>query len=421
MSKTLTDAAVRKGKAAKDRREIADAACPGLYLVIQPSGAKSWALRYRRPEGRTAKLVLGSVYSKLPGAKEPDTEPVIGGHLTLRAAHRLVTALRHDIAMGRDPGVAHMAEREARRVAAVEGASNTFGAAAKDFIEQYASKKTRKWREQARLLGLRPEDLTPIPKGLAERWGARPIAGIDGHDIHGLVDETRRSGAPGLERRAEGPTESRARAMLSCLSRMFRWLVQHRRVAQNPCAGVHRPDPPQARDRVLSNAEVIKFWAAAEAERVEVSALLKLLLLTGCRRNEVAGMQRAELSDDGAVWSIPGSRTKNRKPHAVPLPPLAREILAGVAGAGGLVFTTTGKSPVDIGSKTKHRLDAAMAIPPWRIHDLRRTAATGMAELGIAPHIAPEKKAALERWADHIAGLVSGRAAKVVPIRGSAS
>jgi integrase len=152
-------------------------------------------------------------------------------------------------------------------------------------------------------------------------------------------------------------------------------------------------------------------------------------------------MQRAELSDDGTIWNIPGSRTKNRKPHTVPLPPLARQILASVVGEGGFVFTTTGDSPVSIGSKIKGRLDEAMAIPPWRLHDLRRTAATGMAEIGIPPHIveaalnhvsgaragvagtynraayAPEKKAALERWADHIAGLVSGRAAKVVPIR----
>ena len=387
MAKVLTAAAVAKLKPAATRREIPDGGCPGLHLVVQPSGAKSWALRYRRPNKQTAKLVLGSVYDKED--KEPETDPVIGGHLTLAAAHRLVTALRHQIAQGRDPGAAHMAERERRRVAAVEGAANTFGAAARDFVEKYASKKVRRWKEQARLLGVRPEDLTLIPKGLADRWDGRLVAEIDGHDIYALIEETRRSGAPGLERRSDGPTEARARAMLSCLSRMFAWLAQHRRVNQNPCAGVHRPDAPKARDRVLSEAEIVKFWKAADAEHKhghkEFSAILKILLLTGCRLNEVAGMLRDELNDDGATWNIPGARTKNGRPHVVPLAPLAREIIDAAAGEGPLCFTINGKAPVSGWSKLKGRLDRGMAIPHWRLHDLRRTAATGMAEIGI-PH-----------------------------------
>jgi integrase len=125
------------------------------------------------------------------------------------------------------------------------------------------------------------------------------------------------------------------------------------------------------------------------------------------------------------------------------LAPLAQQILAGVAGKGELVFTTTGKTPVSGWSKLKKRLDAAMGtVPPWRLHDVRRSCATGMAELGIPPHIveaalnhvsgakagvagtynraayAPEKKAALERWAAHVSGLVAGKPASVVPIRG---
>jgi integrase len=432
MAKPLTAVAVKNHLLGKERREIPDGGCKGLHLVVQPSGAKSWALRYRRPDKRPAKLTLGTVF-EIEGKKpEPENEPVIGGHLTLAAAHRLVAALRHQIAQGRDPGAAHKAEKERRRAAAVEGAANTFGAAARDFVEQYASKEVRRWKEQARLLGLRPEDLTLIPKGLADRWGERPIAEIDGHDIYALIDETRRCGAPGLERRSEGPTEARARAMLSCLSRMFKWLAKRGRVSHNPCAAVHRPEAPKARDRVLTDAEIVGFWSATGAEREEVSALLRLLLLTGCRLNEVARMTRAELSDDGATWNIPGARTKNGRPHVVPLPPLAREIIASVPGRGEAVFATNSWSRI------KHRLDAFMAIPPWRLHDLRRTAATGMAELGVAPHVveaalnhvsgakagvagtynraayAAEKKAALERWADHVTGLTSGRPANVV-------
>jgi integrase len=442
MSKPLTAAAVAKLRPAKDRLEIPDAGCPGLYLVIQPSGAKGWALRYRRPDGRPAKLVLGSVFAKAADTKEPDTVPAIGGHLTLAAAHRLVTALRHEIAQGRDPGAAHIKGKHNRRIAAAEASANTFAAAARDFIEGHARKKVRRWHELARFLGLKPDTLELIPKGLADRWAERPVVEIDGHDIHGVVDEARRLGVPGLERRTDGPSEARARKLFTVLSKLFGWLIQHRRVTANPCVGVHRPEVPKARDRVLSNAEIARFWKAAEAEAS--APVLKMLLLTGCRLNEVVGMRRIEIADDGLQWLIPGDRTKNHRAHVVPLPPLARDLLASAKRIEGCpyVFSITGNTPMGGWTKIKNRLDAAMKPDtPWILHDLRRTAATGMAELGIAPHIveavlnhvsgakasvagvynraayAPEKKAALERWAAHIEGLVSGQAATVTPLR----
>ena len=375
-----------------------------------------------------------------PGGRE---QPVLDLPLTLASARRLAAEIHRQRAMGRDVVADYDASRRRQKSEHESRAKSTYASAAKDFIEQYASKKTRRWRETARLLGLAYPptggEPTRIKGGLCERWNDKPIAEIDGHDIHSLIDETRRSGAPGLERRSDGPTEARARVMLSCLSKMFSWLVQHRRVSQNPCKDVHRPEASAARDRVLTDAEIVKFWRATDAERKELSALLKLLLLTGCRLNEVAGMTRAELSDNGATWNIPGSRTKNKRPHVVPLAPLARKMVG--TGSEGFVFTTTGRSPVSGWSKIKRRLDEAIKIPPWRLHDLRRTAATGMAEIGIAPHIveaalnhisgakagvagtynraayAEEKRAALERWASHVQGLVSERPANVVKMR----
>src|SRR5262249_19198042 len=203
----------------------------------------------------------------------------------------------------------------------------TFAAAAHDYIEHYAQPRIRRWREQAHLLGLRPDDLTVIPKSLVDRWGARPVTEIDGHDIHNIVDETRQRGAPGIERRADGPTESRARAMFSCLSRLFGRLLQQRRIETNPCANVHRPEAGQARDRGLTTDEIAQFWATTDRVGEPFGAALKLLLVTGARLNEVAGMTRAELNDEG-LWSIPGARTKNKRPHIIPLPPLARDIVA---------------------------------------------------------------------------------------------
>ena len=142
-------------------------------------------------------------------------------------------------------------------------------------------------------------------------------------------------------------------------------------------------------------------------------------------------MRRDELSEDGAVWTLPAARTKNRRTHVVPLPPPARQIITGAGGEGEFVFSTNGRAPVAIGSKIKNRLDARMKVSaPWREHDLRRTCATGMAELGVAPHIveavlnhvsghrsgvagiynraayAAEKKAALELWAAHVKKIV---------------
>jgi integrase len=205
----------------------------------------------------------------------------------------------------------------------------------------------------------------------------------------------------------------------------------------------------------LSTSEIRWFWRAADALGQPFGALFQLLLLTGMRLREAAHMTWAELDDDRTVVSLPGARTKNGRPHLVFLSPLARECLAGVRrieGKPDYVFTTTGITPVSGFSKAKRDLDEAMleiavienlkaAIEPWRLHDLRRTCATTMAEIGIAPHIveaclnhisghkggvagtynrasyANAKRAAWERWAAHIETIVSGRPANIVPIR----
>jgi integrase len=440
MSKPLTTAAVRKLRPGKIRREIPDGGCPGLYLVIQPSGTKTWGQRFRRPDGRPAKLTLGSCDDS---GRESEGEPAIGSHLTLAAARRLATEERRQLALGRDPAATRLAEKQRRRAAAIERGANTFASAARDFIEQHACKKIRRWKEQARLLGLQPAGLTLIPKGLAERWRDRPVAEIDDHDIHTIVDETRRMGAPGLERRSEGETESRARAMHAVLSVFFGWLVQRRRVDHNPCINVRRPAAASARDRVLTDAEVIKFWAATDGVGEPFGALLKLLALTGCRLNEIARVTWDEMSDDLAILHLPAERAKNHRPHDLPLPPLARELLDRVKRIEGcrFVFSTNGRAPVSGFSKIKARLDAEMKIPAWRLHDLRRTVASGLQRLGVPlpvterllNHVsgsfsgitgiyqryeyAQEQRVALERWAVYVAGLVAGKPASVVPLR----
>jgi integrase len=214
---------------------------------------------------------------------------------------------------------------------------------------------------------------------------------------------------------------------------MFGWLHRQRLVNANPCAGVLRPPKAEARERVLTPNEIISFWRACDKISVPFGAVFKLLLLTGARKSEVGGMRWDELRD--GEWHLPGSRTKNKKPLVTPLPPLALDIIESVPRIENcpFVFSTTGRTPVSGWSVLKRSLDAAMGDPePFVIHDLRRTAITGMNELGILPHVIelivnhvsghrggvagiynrselkPERKAALARWAQHIDGLISG-------------
>jgi integrase len=458
MPKVLTHAAVRKYRGGKTRREIRDGGAQGLSLVVQPSGAKSWALRYRRPDGRPAKLTLGPVDFS---GKEPSGEPVVGTPLSLASARALAAEQHRQRKRGIDVAAKYLSEKRQKAQASQVAASNTFAALARLHIDEYARPHTRRWRDTARLLGFaypnHGGEPIMIKGGLADRWRNRGVASLDGGDLYGVIDETRRIGVPGLARRRSGASDTRARAMGAALSKLFSWLVEHRKIGLNPAVGMYKPKAPQPRDRVLSEAEIRWFWQGCDTLGEPFASLLKLLLITGCRRGEVAGMMHDELSEDGTIWTIPGARTKNGRQHLVHLPPLARAIIGAVSrveGKAGYLFTTTGKSPVSGWSKIKRRLDTAMlalaraergphaVVGEWRLHDLRRTSATGMAELGIPPHIievvlnhisghkagvagiynraehSAERKAALELWAAHVKALVTGPSAKVVSLKG---
>jgi integrase len=121
----------------------------------------------------------------------------------------------------------------------------------------------------------------------------------------------------------------------AALSKLFSWLVEHRKIIINPAIGMYKPKAPPAGDRVLSEAEIKWLWQACDTLGEPFASLLKLLTLTGCRRGEVAGMMRGESREDGAIWTIPGARTKIGRQHVVYLPPLAREIIAAVPRVDG--------------------------------------------------------------------------------------
>jgi integrase len=452
----LTDAMVRRLKPhGKTARVVKDHGARSLYLIIQASGSKSFLMRFARPGGKVAKLVLGSYDAS---GRELTGDPEIGMPLTLSAARQLAARIHRERARGIDVIADHKAEQHRRRAAVAEQGADSFAAMARAFIVEHAKVKTRHWRETARLLGLDPdsENLDAQVGGLAERWADRDVSKIDGHDVHAAVDEARRIGVPGIEARRNGLSEPRARALHAALSVLFSWLLRHRKVTVNPCAGVWRPKPPKARDRVLTDDEIRAFWKATDAmrqvapnTRVRVlakpfAATLKLLLLTGQRLTEISHLRRDELSHDMSQIALPGARTKNHRQHVVPLAPLAKEIIASMPLIEGCdyVFTTNAKTPISGWSKAKAALDKEMEPrEPWRVHDLRRTAVTGMRSLGVPPDVVervvnhvsghlsgvagvydksellPERKAALEQWAARVAAVVENAPANVVSIQ----
>ena len=382
-------------------REIPDGG--GLYLLVHLKTArKVWAFRYKH-FGRSVKLTLGPAL--LEG--EMDREPIVGAPLSLAGARRLVARLRHEMALGRDP----------RRLSE----ASSFAAAAKSYIEKHAMPKARHWQLTARLLGF-DASLNLIEGSVAWRWRNTPVDKIDADAVHALIEEVRESGVPGRASRV-ARSDQRALSAYGALSAAFGWMMSHRIVKMNPMDQLKRPPASRPRDRVLSNEELAAVWAACGSYPFGLA--VRLLILTGARLAEVSGMRRSEISGD--VWTLPSSRSKNFRAHTVFLAPSATAILDRCPGDDDLIFTMTSYSPISGWSKFKRLLDARLGIAPWRLHDLRRTAASGMGDLGIAPHVieavlnharpgvagtynrsryAAETREAWNRWAEHVAALV---------------
>jgi len=216
-------------------------------------------MRFRRPGGRTAKLTLGPVDLS---NKEASDEPVVGGPLTLRQARQLAVKIDRERARGIDVVEEMKATKLRKRAEVKERAENTFGVAVREFFADHKTKwhtRPRRWRGEAAMLGLRwsrdadPAATAPqvIKGGLADIWGDKPLASLDGHDIHSVVDEARKLGIRGLGKRNNGVSESRGRKMHAALNIFFRWAVRQRRVTANACSGVWHPGAPRPRPRII--------------------------------------------------------------------------------------------------------------------------------------------------------------------------
>jgi integrase len=382
----------------RERREIGEAGS-GLRWITQPSGAMSWAIRLR-VNGRSGKLTLGTVDLS---ERENIEEPKIGAPLTILEARQFAASTKRAHGRGEDV----IGERRASRKRKASGAV-TFDEAVKKFVAKYRTEKRgempRRWREGAAVLGLKyplgcdpaKEEPVVIKGSLADVWRDKAVASLTAGDIREVVDQAGQV----------SPGRGRRRAVF--LSIMFGWLLEKGLVTANPVSGVAKPGPGPGRERTLSEAEIRTFWAACGRLGEPYGSLFKFLLLTGARLREAAGATAGELVE--SVWTVPGNRTKNGRVLELTLPAMAKAIIDSLPKQGDTIavkdeetvkasdytFSVDGKKPVTGFSTAKGKLDDLMAeiagheVAPWRLHDLRRTMASGLAALGV-PLVGTEK------------------------------
>src|SRR5271165_7093634 len=381
----LTDLLIKKQPLPEKRREIPDGKIAGLYLVLQPSGAKSFALRYR-VDGLPRKLTLGPYPT-----------------LDLATARKRAQEALGDVAGGKDPAALKRSAREARK--AEQSTADRVETVATSFIERYVKRNVgASWaREAERLLSV---EIVP-------KIGAKRLGDVKKSDVHDILDGMVDRGAPIVANRA-----------LAVFRRMCNWAIERGIVAASPCDKIKAPAAEVSRDRVLSDDEIRLAWGAFNRVGWPFGPLAQLLLLTGARRDEIASGRWSEIDLVAKTWTIGKERSKNGVAHEIPLSDAALGILKTLPRIGdkrdAFVFTTTGATPVSGFSRAKEGFDKAMlavlrkaaiergddpdkieAPGHWTLHDLRRTAASGMAGLGIAPHL-------VEAVPNHKSGTIKG-------------
>jgi len=387
----LTSKAVENIKPTAARQEIPDALLPGLYLIVQPSGARSWAVRYRH-DGRPRKHTLGP-YPAIDLA----TARALGGK-----------ALR-TVAEDRDPA----GERQEQR-------ANSVAEVAAQFLAKHGQRhyRPRTLKETERVLKLY----------VVSRWGNRPIASVTRAQVRDMLDKI------------VGDTPVLANRVHSMTRKLFGWAVEHEIIPVSPLTGLKAPAVEKSRDRILTDQELRAVWQAAGQMGV-YGALVRLLALTGQRRGEIAGLTWSEIDLGKRLISLPRDRVKNDRPHEVPLSPEAATLIEALPRFSERYVFSLGSVPIGGFGKYKAKLDKLCGVENFTLHDLRRTCASGMARLGVGlpviekvlNHVsgsfagvvgiyqrhdfAGEKRKALELWGAHVAAVVSDKPAKAKVVK----
>ncbi len=391
-TKRLTDVGIeRLAPPASGRLEVWDSLAPGLGVRVGQR-RKSFIVMVR-VRGVVKRLTLG-VFPALSIAEA-------------REKAREVISLAQN---GEDP-VARQRHVKAQKAAAERA---TVAATVEDYIERYAKPRTRSW----------PDTAARLRNHLVGLHGDRPVASLTRADIIAMLDAAAERGlGVGVNR------------VLANAKTYLRWCVERGLIERSPAETVRAPMPEVARDRILDDDELAAVWCAAEAAGYPFGVIVQLLILTGQRRDEVAHMRWAEIDRETATWTLPPERNKSGRAHIVPLAPAALALIEGLTPVGPLLFPAQnnlrGGRAFSGWSKAKRRLDEASGVAGWRLHDLRRTAASGMARLGHDPQVVervlnhattsagplarvyqryayePEKRRALEEWAGEVARVTS--------------
>lgn len=423
------------------REHLWDETLKGFGVMVTDKGVRSYLLQYR-----------------LGGRGSPTRRVTIGKHgspWTAEKARARAAELLEQVRRKVDPFDAAKAAVEAVRVEKVARAASAavserlgFDVFAERFVEKYAKvEQPRSWKETA---GIIRRDLRPA-------FGNRPLTEIGDADIAELLEQIGERGA------------SPALKAYKTLRLIFGYACdkerRHLPPSRSPMLGIKPPAKIGKRERTLTDDELRLVWMAAGGLGWPFGPIVRLLILTGQRRDEVAGMAWPEVDKPEKNWLLPAARSKNGLPNLVPLSASAMLIvddLPAIKSKAGLVFTTTGETAVSGFSKIKARLDASMldlmrkeaseagigedeveklALEPWTFHDLRRTLATGCQRLGFPTEVTEavinhvsgsragivgvyqtyryeaEKREALAAWARHVDAVVSGATGNVVSIK----
>jgi len=358
-------AAERLSAPATGRIVYWDRGLPGFGLRITAKGAKSWVAMYRV----AGKPVMETIS---PMARVPKVDE----------ARTLARTSMSKAATGTNP----VAEKRA---------AHTVASAVTRFLDEHCDRNLRastakEWRRI-------------LEHDVVGRWGERRLTELAKGDVLRLVND-KATTRQRKRRGEEGGAGVQANRLLARLRTFCRWAAANDLIATDPTAGVRMPTKETPRDRVLSDAELKAFWTGSERLGAPFTPLFKLMLLTAQREGEVAGMRWVEIDLAGCTWTIPASRAKNGKQHVVHLSALAISVLEQLPRRGDRLFSgPNGSSAPDFG-RPKAKLAALMGVTDWVLHDLRRTATTGMARLGIAPHV-------VDRILNHQTGTIRGVAA----------
>lgn len=393
------------------RTDYFDVTVPGLALRVTESGHRSWSYLFTSPrDDKRARATIGTY---------PAT--------TLAGARAKALEAKGHVEAGQDP----------RLVLAGQGVAGMTVAA---LVEAYlADPEKAALRSKAEIARRLRKNVVPI-------IGAIKVGELRRRDVRTVTDAILRRG-----RKVE------ATRVFEDVRAMVRWAVQNEYLDANPLDGMGKPAEATSSNRVLSEEEIRALWSglpSALPRSSQCQRIIKLCLVTGQRVGEVAGMTRAELDLSAREWRLPGSRTKNGHPHVVPLSDLALQIIKEAAaeangsatifpcGTGPLSPVAVARTILRANEVSDDRPLGRFGIAPWSAHDLRRTALTGMARLGVAPivlgHVAnhrtttragvtlavysqytydKEKRSALDLWADHLRAIAAGRASKVLSLR----